>query len=182
MPLLPKDCLALARIPPRRIHAFRTELVRIPLHDPPPERREALPDDVDHELRRDEARDQQDALVGGCGLGEREDVCERDVADVDLKRGCEVEWFWQRMGVEREGTYEVIEWEMHGLDLLVFPVQEIIDSEAVSLIHVLGSLDRLQHWPNDDIRVNNSKVKDGLLFRHEIPRSLLGQLLRYVVS
>ena len=90
--------------------------------------------------------------------------------------------FGKEWGLEHEGTYEVIEWEMHGLDLLVFPVQEIIDSEAVRLIHVLGSLDRLHHWPNDYIRVNNSKVKDGLLFRQEIPRSLLGQLLRYVVS
>lgn len=63
VPLLPKDLLALGRIPPRRLHAFGTDLLGIPFHDPPSELRKALPDDVDHELRRDEAGYQQDTLV-----------------------------------------------------------------------------------------------------------------------
>lgn len=57
----------------------------------------------------------------------------------------------------------MIEVEINLLDLPVFPIQEIVDRETVRLIHVLSSLNRLKHWSNDDIGINNRKIKGRLL-------------------
>lgn len=57
----------------------------------------------------------------------------------------------------------MIEGEISLLDLLVFPIQEIVDRETVRLIPVLSSLNRLKHWSNDDIGIISRKIKGRLL-------------------
>lgn len=103
---------------------------------------------------------------------ESERMCERATSLTSTWRGVRLSGS-EENELEHKGTYEMIEWEMQAFDLLVFSIQEIIDGEAVRLIHVLRPFNRLQHWPNDNIRINNRKIKDGFPFLEEIPCSTL---------
>lgn len=84
-PPLTENVETLLGHPPARIHVVGERLVRVALDHTVVELREMLPDDVDDELRRQEARHEDDPLTGRGGRGEREDVRARYVANVDLR-------------------------------------------------------------------------------------------------
>ena len=76
----------------------------------------------------------------------------------------------------------MIEGECQAFNLLVCAVKEIVYGEVVRLIDVFRSVNRLQHWPNNDVWIDDSKVKGGFVVLEKFPRSLLGQFLRGIVS
>jgi hypothetical protein len=76
----------------------------------------------------------------------------------------------------------MIERKFQAFDLLVRPVQEVVYREFVRLIDVSRPMNRLQHWANDDVRIDDGKVESGLIFFDEFPRSFLGQFLRCIIS
>jgi hypothetical protein len=76
----------------------------------------------------------------------------------------------------------MIERERQAFDLLICAVKQIVYGEFVRLIDVFRSMNRLQHRPNDDVWINDGKVKGGFVVFEKFPRSLLGQFLRSIVS
>lgn len=67
----------------------------------------------------------------------------------------------------------MIEWKCHSFDLLMRAIDEACDSEVIRLIDRLWSMKRVNHWPDDDIWVDDCQVKRQLVFLHELPcRSL----------
>lgn len=63
----------------------------------------------------------------------------------------------------------MIEWKFNAFHILVCPVEEIIDGKCIRFIHVLGAMDRLEHWTNNDIRIDDGQVKRGLVVGNELP-------------
>lgn len=76
--------VALAHVPPARIHAFGHDSIRRALKHAIFQLREVLANQVHHELRRDEPRDGQDALIGGGRSGKGQDVGASNIADINL--------------------------------------------------------------------------------------------------
>jgi hypothetical protein len=66
-------------------------------------------------------------------------------------------------------------------NFLISSVQKVVDSEFVCLIDALWPLNRLDHRPNDDVRIDDGEVEYWFVVFKELPGSLLGQLLGRVV-
>jgi hypothetical protein len=71
----------------------------------------------------------------------------------------------------------MIEWECYVLDVLVFPVDEVVYRKRIGLIHIIRATDRLKHWSNNDIGVNDCEIKGGVFGRHEVPGSFSASFL-----
>jgi hypothetical protein len=68
----------------------------------------------------------------------------------------------------------MIEGECQAFDMLICAVKEAVYCEVIRLIDVFRSMDRLQHGPNNDVWVDDSKVKTRFVVLEIFPRSLLG--------
>lgn len=88
------------------------------------------------------------------------------------------------MEVFKEGglAYEVVERKCHALDILIHPIEEVVHGERIRFVDILGTMDWLEHWSNNDIGVNDCEVKGGLLGSDEVPCGLFSQLLCYVIA
>lgn len=53
----------------------------------------------------------------------------------------------------------MIEWKLNAINILISAVDEIIDGESIRLVHVLGASDRLKHWTDNDIRIDDCQVE-----------------------
>ena len=49
----------------------------------------------------------------------------------------------------------MIEWKCHSFDLPMRAIDEACDSELIRLIDRLWSMKRVNHWPDDDIWVDD---------------------------
>lgn len=56
-------------------------------------------------------------------------------------------------------SYKMIEWKLNAINILISAVDEIIDGESIRLVHVLGASDRLKHWTDNDIRIDDCQVE-----------------------
>jgi arginine/lysine/ornithine decarboxylase len=79
-------------------------------------------------------------------------------------------------------AYKMIERELQALDSLVRSVEEVVHREPVCLVHGLWLWHMLDHWPNNDVRVDHCQIEVGIFNFHEVPCGFLGQLLRNVVG
>ena len=70
----------------------------------------------------------------------------------------------------------MIEWKRSALNILISAVEEIIDGESIRFIHVLGASDRLEHWTDNDIRIDDGQVERGLVVGDELPSRFFGEL------
>jgi hypothetical protein len=71
----------------------------------------------------------------------------------------------------------MIERECQAFDMFVCAIEKVVYGEFIRLIDVFRSIDRLQHRPDNDIWVDDSKVKTRFVVLEIFPRSLLGQFL-----
>jgi hypothetical protein len=81
-----------------------------------------------------------------------------------------------------EETYEMVKRKFYMLSVLVFPVEEVVDGEGISLIHMFWVSDRLKHGPDDDIWIDDCEIEDWLFGSNEIPCGLFAKLLGSVVA
>lgn len=49
----------------------------------------------------------------------------------------------------------MIEWKSSAFNILIRPVEEVVDGESVRFVHVLGAMDSLEHRTNDNIRIHD---------------------------
>ena len=70
-------------------------------------------------------------------------------------------------------AYKMIEGERQAFDLLIGAVKEVVYSEPIRLIDVFRSVNRLQHWPDNDIWVDDSEIKGGFVVFEKLPGSPL---------
>ena len=75
----------------------------------------------------------------------------------------------------------MIEWESQLLDILMCAIEEIIACKVVRLIHMLRSIDRLEHRTND-IGIDDCEVEGGLPSSDEVLGRSFCQLLPGVVA
>ena len=76
----------------------------------------------------------------------------------------------------------MIERERQAFSLLIGTVKEVVYSKPVRLIDVFRSVNGLQHWPDDDVWVDDNKVEHWLCGGEEIPGDLLGEFFGDVVD
>ena len=79
-------------------------------------------------------------------------------------------------------AYKVVEWKRKPIDGLICPVEEIINRKHVRLIHTLRSRHILQHWPDDNIRIDDGEVEVRAVVRHVLPCGLFSKFLGRVVA
>lgn len=68
------------------------------------------------------------------------------------------------------------------LDLLVGSVDEGSNSEVICLVDGTRSLYGVDHWPGDDVWINDSQVKRRRALLHELPCGRLRACLRDIVA
>ena len=70
-------------------------------------------------------------------------------------------------------AYKMIERERQAFDLPIGAVKEVVYSEPVRLIDVFRSVNGLQHWPDNDVWVDDREIKGGFVVFEKLPRSPL---------
>lgn len=76
----------------------------------------------------------------------------------------------------------MVEWKLDAFNIFIRPVEEIIDGESIRFVHVLGTMDRVEHWTNYNIRIEDSQVERGLVISDELPRRFFGELFGRIVA
>jgi hypothetical protein len=70
-------------------------------------------------------------------------------------------------------AYKMIERKRQAFDLPISTVKEVVYSEPVRLIDVFRSVNGLQHWPDNDVWVDDSEIKGGFVVFEKLPSSPL---------
>lgn len=76
----------------------------------------------------------------------------------------------------------MVEWKPGAFNIFVRPVEEIIDGESIRFVHVLRAMDRLEHWTNYNVRIEDCQVERGLVISDELPRRFFGELFGRIVA
>lgn len=66
-------------------------------------------------------------------------------------------------------AYKMIERKRQAFDLPISTVKEVVYSEPVRLIDVFRPVNGLQHWPDNDVWVDDSEVKGGFVVFEKLP-------------
>lgn len=61
-------------------------------------------------------------------------------------------------------------------------INEACDGKLIGLIDGLGTFDRVDHWTDDNVRIDHDQVVGGRILLCELPRGRLGLDLGHVVS
>ena len=84
---------------------------------------------------------------------------------------------YARPNYRDEGTYKVIEWKLYMLNIRIHSIEEVIYGKLIALIHVLWSVNRLEHWTDNYIGIKDRKIKDRLRSSEKIPCCLFAKFL-----
>ena len=78
--------------------------------------------------------------------------------------------------------YKVIVRKQRFLNVSAFPIDETVTSKYVCLVDVGGPCNRLYHWANDNIRIDDNEIKNWLFLLQELPRKFLRKDLGNIVA
>ena len=68
------------------------------------------------------------------------------------------------------------------LHICIFPIEKVVDSKQIAFVYSFWCVDRLNHRSNNNVRIQDCKLKGRFLGGQEIPSRLLAQFLGCVVT
>lgn len=76
----------------------------------------------------------------------------------------------------------MIERKLGAFNILVRPIEEVVDGESIRFVHVLWAMEFSEHWTNDNVRIDDGQVERWLVFGDELPRRFFRQLFGGIVA
>lgn len=76
----------------------------------------------------------------------------------------------------------MIEWKLGAFNILVRPIEEVVDGESIRFVHVLWATDRSEHWTNNNIRIDDCQVERWLVVGNELPCRFFRELFGGIVA